>query len=336
MNGGANPDTAQVSGKVFRFLSAMHPALSKAERKRYAGYDPDKWYPWTPDMSAEFTDLMRRSPRDTSFARGFAYVAQRAIPEGGYVPTRMLFERISRLPAAFRGPAGSGFDGHIDRPGHALVSYGGMPGFANVCIAIQGELTQRVQATGAQGVVVRHGKTCRVNGGAQCEFEIEWQGELPPANAHPIDEADFAATVGAENPAARAEAVSVTTARTDRTMLEELAPPRAAIEPVREIRDSQDPRDTSMTNSSHPAPPLDSDLTGEDLFLQLRKRLSEADRQARLYNDARNEVERLKLEVARTRAQADAEIARAAKERDDALASMADLKRRIRALVADE
>ena len=63
MNGGANPDSAQVSGKVFRFLSAMHPALSKAERKRYAGYDPDKWYPWTAEISAEFTDLMRRSPR---------------------------------------------------------------------------------------------------------------------------------------------------------------------------------------------------------------------------------------------------------------------------------
>jgi hypothetical protein len=337
MNGAANPDTPQVSGKVFRFLSAMHPALSKAERKRYAGYDPDKWYPWTPDMSAEFTDLMRRSPRDTSFARGFAYVAQRAIPEGGYVPTRMLFERISRLPAAFRGPSGSGFDGRIDRPGHALVSYGGMPGFANVCIAIQGELTQRVQATGAQSVVVRHGKTCRVNGAAQCEFEVEWQGETAPANAHPIDEADLAATVGADGSAARTEANPVAAARGDRTMLEELAPPRAAIEPVRETQDSRDTSMANMTNPSHPPPPLlDSDLTGEDLFLQLRKRLSEADRQARLYNDSRNEVERLKLEVARTRAQADAEVARAAKERDDALAAMADLKRRIRALVADE
>jgi hypothetical protein len=86
----------------------------------------------------------------------------------------------------------------------------------------------------------------------------------------------------------------------------------------------------------NPSVPLDSELTGEDLFLQLRKRLSEADRQARLYNDARSEVERLKLEVARVRAQADAEIARAAKERDDALAATADLKRRIRSLVADD
>jgi hypothetical protein len=340
MNGGANPEPAQVSGKVFRFLSAMHPALSKAERKRYAGYDPDKWYPWTSEMSAEFTDLMRRSPRDTSFARGFAYVAQRAIPEGGYVPTRMLFDQISRLPAAFRGPAGSGFDGRVDRPGHAVVSYGGMPGFANVCIAIQGELTQRIQATGAQSVVVRHSKTCRVNGSPQCEFEVEWSGEAPPANAHPIEEADLAATTGVESPSARADAIGAARARPDRTMLEELAPPRAAIEPVRETRDSRDSRDSrdaSMTSTANQPPsPLDTDLTGEDLFLQLRKRLSEADRQARLYSDARSEVERLKLEVARMRAQTDAEVARAGKERDDVLAAMVDLKRRIRALVADE
>ena len=331
MNGGANPDTAQVSGKVFRFLSAMHPALSKAERKRYAGYDPDKWYAWTSDISAEFTDLMRRSPRDTSFARGFAYVAQRAIPEGGYVPTRVLFDRISRLPAAYRGPDGSGFDGRIDRPGHAVVSYAGMPGFANVCIAIQGELTQRIQASGAQSVVVRHGKTCRVNGAPQCEFEVEWSGETAPANAHPLDDADLAAIFGGGEPQPpRGEAATIR-ARPERSILEDLAPPRAAIEPV---RDMHDPSDASTSNPS--IGPLDTELTGEDLFLQLRKRLSEADRQARLYNDARSEVERLKLEVARVRAQADAEIARAIKERDEGIAALADLKRRIRALVADE
>ena len=330
MNGGANPESAQVSGKVFRFLSAMHPALSKAERKRYAGYDPDKWYPWTPEISAEFTDLMRRSPRDSSFARGFAYVAQRAIPEGGYVPTRMLFDRIARLPAAYRGPDGSGFEGRVDRPGHAVVAYGGMPGFANVCIAIQGELTQRVQASGAQSVVVRHAKTCRVNGAPQCEFEIEWSGETAPANAHPIADADVVAFGGAADAGAHAEPASSARARAERTLLEELAPPRAAIEPV---RDMHDPRDSTLSGASLP---LDAELTGEDLFLQLRKRLSEADRQARLYNDARSEIERLKLEVSRVRAQADAEIARAAKERDDVLAALSDLKRRIRTLVADE
>jgi hypothetical protein len=194
-----------------------------------------------------------------------------------------------------------------------------------------------VQATGAQSVVVRHAKTCRVNGSPQCEFEVEWSGEAPPANAHPIEEADLAATAAVESPAARAEAVGATRARPDRTMLEELAPPRAAIEPVREAQYSRDSRDASMTSTVNPPPsPLDADLTGEDLFLQLRKRLSEADRQARLYNDARSEVERLKLEVARMRAQTDAEVARAAKERDDVLAAMVDLKRRIRALVADE
>ncbi len=331
MSGGANPETAEVSGKVFRFLSAMHPALSKAERKRYAGYDPDKWYPWTAEISAEFTDLMRRSPRDSSFARGFAYVAQRASPEGGYVPTRMLFDRLSRLPAAYRGPGGSGFDSRIDRPGHAMVAYAGMPGFANVCIAIQGELTQRVQASGAQSVVVRHAKTCRVNGAPQCEFEIEWSGETAPANAHAIADADLAAFGLASDPAASIDPAPSARARTERTILEELAPPRAAIEPVREMHDSRD-----STTSGASSLPLDAELTGEDLFLQLRKRLSEADRQARLYNDARNEVERLKLEASRVRAQADAEIARANQERDGVLAEMAELKRRIRALVADE
>jgi hypothetical protein len=305
----------QISGKVFRFLSAMHPALSKSERKRYAGYDPDKWYPWTPEISAEFTDLMRRSPRDSSFARGFAYVAQRAIPEGGYVPTRTLFECLGGLPAAFRSPEGSGFDGRSDRAGHATVTYAGMPGFANVCIAILGELAQRVQATGAHNVVVRHGPTCRVNGGSICEFEVEWSGETPPANAYAIDPKDLLGD-SAASPAPVEK--------------EEVAAAAVAAETV------------DMTYNQHespsnaPAAPLTADLTGEDLFLQLRKRLSEADRQARMYQDARSEIERLKLEVSRVKAQADSEIARAYKERDDALAMAADLKSKIRNLVADD
>jgi len=308
----------QVSGKVFRFLSAMHPALSKSERKRYAGYDPDEWYEWTPEVSAEFTDLMRRSPRDASFARGFAYVAQRAIPEGGYVPTRTLFEYLDRLPAAYRSPEGSGFEGHVDRAGHAVVKYAGMPGFANVCIAIQGELTQRVQATGAHNVVVRHGQTCRVNGGACCEFEVEWSGETPPANAYAIESQDLSLEMGATPTLATSED-------------EETPVPVAALEPV--TTTMQEPDETA---TAAPSVPLNADLTGEDLFLQLRKRLSEADRQARLYQDARNEIERLKLEVSRVKAQADSEIARAQKERDEALETVADLKRRIRGLVSDD
>jgi hypothetical protein len=295
----------------------MHPALSKGERKRYAGYDPDKWYAWTPEVSAEFTDLMRRSPRDSSFARGFAYVAQRAIPEGGYVPTRTLVECLDRLPSAYRSPDGSGFDGRMDRAGHAIVTYAGMPGFANVCIAIQGELAQRIQASGAHNVVVRHGQTCRVNGGARCEFEVEWSGETPPANAYAIEAKDFTPDMGASptsaTPAANEDAPAAPT------------PP----EPV--TTTMYDPNETAA-----PATPLTADLTGEDLFLQLRKRLSEADRQARMHQDARNEIERLKLEVSRVKAQADSEIASAYKERDDALEIVADLKRKLRALVSDD
>ena len=45
-------ESAQISGKVFRFLSTMHPSLGKPERRRYAEFDPDKWYPWTPETLA--------------------------------------------------------------------------------------------------------------------------------------------------------------------------------------------------------------------------------------------------------------------------------------------
>ena len=96
-------DSPQISGKVFRFLSTMHPSLSKPERKRYAEFDPDKWYPWTADIAGEFTDLMRRSPRDTSFARGLAYAATKGgivvvgIPD---VTVRYKSSSVGSRPAA--------------------------------------------------------------------------------------------------------------------------------------------------------------------------------------------------------------------------------------------
>jgi hypothetical protein len=316
--------TAEVSGKVFRFLSAMHPALSKAERKRFASYDPDKWYPWTPEISAEFTDLMRRAPRDASFARGFAYVAQRAIPEGGYVATKPLFENLDRLPAAYRDPEGSGFSATVERQGHASVRYAGMPGFSNVCIAIQGELTQRVQATGAQSVVVRHSQTCRVNGGPHCEFEVEWAGETVPANAYAID---LGALVGDGESSDESPLEQSTTVPVPENT--NVAPTSA---PVRMMQPQNDPKSTSPAAAA----PLSAEITGEDLFVQLRKRLSEADRQARLYHDAQAEIERLKLEIGRVRAQADADVARAAKERDDVAAALVELKRQLRALVGED
>jgi len=101
-------ESAQISGKVFRFLSTMHPSLSKPERKRYAEFDPDKWYPWTPDIAGEFTDLMRRSPRDTSFARGLAYAATKGLPEDTKLTPTDVVAGLQTLPSAFVGPSGSG------------------------------------------------------------------------------------------------------------------------------------------------------------------------------------------------------------------------------------
>lgn len=334
-------DTPQVSGKVFRFLSAMHPSLSKSERKRYAGFDPDKWYPWTAEVSAEFMDLMRRSPRDTSFARGFAYVAQRAVPEGGYIPTGTLLENLNRLPAAYRSSQGTGYDASIDRAGHASIRYSGMPGFNNACIAIQGELTQRLQASGAQSVVVKHTAVCRVNGGEVCEFEIEWAGESVPSGATPVSVAELVGENGASPP--QPEPVEETTA---------VPPPPAASPaeaPLPQAATAVAPAPAASAAAGAPANGLsasDAGLTvalesadaasGTDLFDQLRKRLAEADRQARLYNDSQAEIDRLRVELSRVKAQADADVAQARQQRDEACEATAELKRRIRAIVADD
>ena len=76
--------------------------------------------------------------------------------------------------------------------------------------------------------------------------------------------------------------------------------------------------------------------TSEDLFIQLRKRLAEADRQARLYADAQQEIDRLRVELGRVRAQAEAEVAQAEKEKSEALDTLADFKRRIRVVVGND
>jgi hypothetical protein len=336
-------EKSQVSGKVFRFLSAMHPALSKAERKRYAGYDPDKWYDWSPEVAAEFTDLMRRSPRDTSFARSFAYAAQRSVPEGHYVPTRQLLEYIGGLPAAYRGAEGSGFHATLDRPGHAILSYTGFPGFSNVCIAIQGELTQRLQATGAQAVNVRHAEMCRVSGAGECRFEVEWTSEAPPAEARPVDARDLVGEGFVANG--------------DRPAAQEPSQPAAAAAPAAAAsaraassgRQSQTARAAGGGGAAaavaEPAPArahtengasVDLEVQSDDLFVQLRKRLAEADRQSRLYADAQAQIDSMRLEMARVRAQAETDIAKAQKERDEAREALTELKRRVRAVIADD
>lgn len=327
----------QVSGKVFRFLSAMHPALSKSERKRYAGYDPEKWYPWTSELSSEFTELMRRSPRDTSFARGFAYVAQRAIPEGQYIPTGALLDNLVQLPGAYRGPNGSGFQAEVDRPGHAIVRYAGMPGFANVCIAVQGELVQRLQASGAHSIVVKHRPTCRLNGAELCEFDVEWSGESPPAEARPARMQEIVMTLERQN---RESAPGGAMLREGVESLGAMAKGAYAAEPVRSAAPATGfgmgngaTHAQSDLTLSHPESELAS---SEDLFVQLRKRLAEADRQARLYADAQQEIDRLRVDLGRVRAQAEAEVAQAEKEKTEAVTALADLKRRIRAVVGND
>ena len=331
-------DGPQVSGKVFRFLSAMHPALSKSERKRYAGYDPDKWYPWTQELSAEFTELMRRSPRDTSFARGFAYVAQRAIPEGQYVPTGALLGNLDRLPAAYRGPDGSGFLVASDRPGHAIVRYTGLPGFANVCIAIQGELVQRMQASGAHSVVVKHRPSCRLNGADVCEFEVEWSGESPPAEARPVRTQEIVMDYDRYR-------MDMPPAGGARETDEPLAAPSKSPYGGSTVEASRAGATAGYGNGGHSqmdvpqthAAAGGGDLaSSDDLFIQLRKRLAEADRQARLYADAQQEIDRLRIELGRVRAQAEAEVAKAEKEKHEALDTLAEFKRRIRAVVGAE
>ncbi len=302
----------------------MHPSLSKGERKRYAGFDPDKWYPWNDEISAEFTDLMRRSPRDTSFARGLTYVAQRAVPEGRYIPTKQLLENLARLPSAFRAANGSGYQATIDRPGHAFVAYTGMPGFSNVCIAIQGELTQRLLASGAQGVVVKHAASCRVNGDGSCQFEIQWTGESPPADAQPVKLEELLAgtpevatepvTPADSKVAGRAEAASASEAPEP--------PARTAATPA--------------TVAAAAAEELPEGMSSDDLFVQLRKRLAEADEHARRYSQAQAEVDRLRVDLSRMQAQAQADVAKAEKERDEALEALEALRRRVREIVSDD
>jgi hypothetical protein len=299
-------DAQQISGKVFRFLSTMHPSLSKPERKRYSEFDPDRWYPWTPDIAGEFTDLMKRSPRDTSFARGLAYAATKGLPEDSKLSPTDIVAGLATLPSAFVGPNGSGFEVRMDSPGQADVYYRGMPGFSNVCIAIAGELTQRLQAVGARGLDVKHAEGCRLQGADACHFALRWTADpgdradgSPPAAAAPAYEA-------APEPAPRASRFEVP----------EPAPP---------ARPVVAPRPTLAPQRAAEAP---SGNTSDDLFEQLRSRLADAERQSARHSELESHIAALderagELEQALAAAEADAEAARR---------ELAELKRRLREL----
>ena len=312
----ANPE---ISGKVFRFLSAMHPSLSKAERKRYAGYDPDQWYAWTSEVSSELTELMRRSPRDTSFARGFTYVSQKAVGEGEYITTRDFLGHIAALPSAYRGPDGSGFSADFNGTGRAVVSYSGMPGFSNVCIAIQGELLQRLEASGALGAQVAHGKVCRLNGDDHCEFEMLWSSEQAPSGASP---ADLSALPGAADVS---EAVPEPAAKKGKPEAAKAA--KLVATAAVEVRESDLPRPDSLPDINVSG--------GEDLFDQIKRRLGEAERQAKLYGEARAEIDSLNREIAESRAELETSLGQAEASRDELAAELASLKEKIRSLLAD-
>lgn len=295
----------------------MHPSLSKAERKRYAGYDPDNWYPWTTEMSAELTDLMRRSPRDTSFARGFAYVAQKAVAEGEYITTRDFLAHIGSLPSAYRAGDGSGFKADLNGSGKAIVSYSGMPGFSNVCIAVQGELQQRLDASGALSAQVGHGKVCRLNGDDHCEFELTWSGESAPAGARPANLSEFGGADASARPAPAAKLA---------TESKKLAPKKVGKVAV-EVRESELPKPDAL-------PEIDTG-GGEDLFDQIKKRLAEAERQAKLYGEARAEIDNLNRELAQSRADLETSLAESESARDDLGRELTALKEKIRGILSD-
>lgn len=356
---------AEVSGKVFRFLSAMHPSLTRSERKRFGSYDPEKWYPWTNEVSSRFTELMRRSPRDTSFARGFAYAAQTSIPEGRYLGITDLLDNLDRLPGAFRGPDGSGFKARLEGPGCATVVFSGLPGFANACIAVAEELTQRLQAAGARGVGVRHVQGCRLQGAQHCAFEVKWNSEETPQGALLISAAELLDEPLEDGPAESGSIEDAGTVVVGDSREDEDAPSPGAASVA-----SQEPLEPAVAEllepspsvvefagadpAAQPSPRADdravgsagavsvSELeralpnSGEDLFAQLKQRLASADRQAMLYDKAQAEIDSLKLELARLRSQHEASMVDSERRVREARAALDQLRANIRALVTDD
>ncbi|HEY2775104.1 MAG TPA: hypothetical protein VGK20_13745 [Candidatus Binatia bacterium] len=313
-------ESAQISGKVFRFLSTMHPSLSKPERKRYAEFDPDRWYPWTADIAGEFTDLMRRSPRDTSFARGLAYAATKGLPEDSRLTATEVVAGLSTLPSAFVDSAGSGFDVNMQRPGFAEVYYRGMPGFANVCIAIIGELTQRLQAVGARGLDVKHAEGCRLQGSDACKFEVRWTADPGDARAP--------AATAVERPVERPSSALYETT-SERSYERSAAAPEPSPNPWPSI--SPRPSAPAAAPVAAAAPVTSNAASGsaEDLFEQLRGRLADAERQSARYAELEAHITALEAHSA----ELEGALAAARSDADSARHALADLKRRLRDLV---
>lgn len=317
-------ESAQISGKVFRFLSTMHPSLTKPERKRYAEFDPDKWYPWTSEIAGEFTDLMRRSPRDTSFARGLAYAATKGLPDDSKLSPTDVVAGLATLPAAYVGSSGSGFDVHMERPGFAEVLYSGMPGFSNVCIAVAGELTQRLQAVGARGLDVKHAEGCRLQGAEACRFEVRWSAD--PGDRVAAPEAQRAAERPAEPAPERIFERPVESAPRAAESLrfdDAPPPPRSSIPP----RPAPPPR-VAPAPASEPAA-AGNGHTAADLFEQLRSRLVDAERQTARHSELEAHIEALEARGA----QLEEALASAEAEAQQAREALDDLKRRLRDLV---
>lgn len=347
-------ETGQVSGKVFRFLSTMHPSLSKKERARYGEFQPESWYPWTDEISAEFADLMKRSPRDPAFARGFAYVAQKGLPDGRYIAPSDLLSNLDRLPAAYRGDGGSGFVADVSGPREASVAFSGFPGMNNACIAVVGELTQRLQAAGASGIEVKHVSPCRLQGAEECRFEVTWASESAPSGQSPVDLDELLGgaapprtvvdvhEVAAPAKTAPVEAAPVAAKATAPRPKAQPAAPAAT--PAPKPRPSPAPRPApearpaeTATNSAADgvAQAMAAAGQSQDLFEQLRARLLDAEAQSTRHAELEAEIERLNAEVAEAHEAAAAEVAAAQAETEAVSAELATLKFRIRELVGD-
>lgn len=353
----------EISGKLFRFLSAMHPSLSRAERQSFAEYDADSWYPWNEETARRFNELMRSAPRDSSFARGFAYVAQKAIPEGRYLSVSELLEYLDRLPAAFRGEYGSGFEVRLEEPFKARISYVGMPGFSNSCIAVAGELAQRLQASGGKGVRVRHVEGCRLQDEERCNFEVTWKSEADPRGAElmaassllgeedqldeevqdllvPETDRDLREPVSAENWNFADEALSGEDAP-----LQEDAPPAEPV-PALVQESLQEPVQAQvvagiaggLAEAGLAEAVLSGNVSatsGDDLFGMLKQRLEVADRQAALYEQARGEIDLLRSELNRAGEEHRRALDEAEQRTNETRVQLAALKDNIRKLVSD-